>query len=496
MKHIHQQKKYYITTRARNKQMKGTATNLKTQHDISHIDISNLKMTQNLKMISSNVHIYIFNLSQDHTQRQPLQNFDHSGLARQVATRTSFSTWVITPLGCGACTFARPLAFAGWPLQGDTTKALEDQSVYELAMGLRREGWELEVLPKGGHAAHLPSFRPLAEQPRKVWYARRSDKNFHRDYLLCLRAPQDFWARHGVEEIKHLQKLPYYTFLWEGHPQRALRALEDGPRRQSAGEIADGDADDTDAASDGSHGPSDVEPDKPMAALEDEVPPAEDLTAFEGEAETLARAAGPEDLTALGGNGVIRGSGSGDADDAASDQSSSSSTRTSSSSTSSSTSAQAPSTSADPARQRHEVFRQHGREQNGRWVDSAGQSFRWSYTPRDPSPRGTYTLTCPYHKDRKKACTRTRSWKTCEEREMIICQLMQWCCAATYQGVGSKNLHMDLPINAETMQEPPEIIDEARERGFDVDGATEGIWCPMDVAWDGEEEPCLPKVAI
>jgi hypothetical protein len=363
-------------------------------------------------------------------------------------------------------------------------------------MGLRRQGWALEVLPKGGRAAHLPSYMPLDDQPRKLWYVRSAEKNFHRGYLLCLSARREFWQTCGVQDIKHLRKAPYYTFLWEGKPEQALLALEGRPQCQPAGCLEDGDADAASEAEQTLDADSDDAADQDSdAAAEPPLHPApleDDL--FEDLVPCPAAAA--DDLTAFGGNGEIGEAAGSDVDDSRSSKTtdSSKSEDSSMSSTSSRQSSSKSSSSSKAVVRRHVITREHGREQNGRWVDSVGQGFRWSFTPRDPSPRGSYTITCPHHKEGKKSCTRTRSWRTSEERQAIIWQLMQWCIMATRHGVGSKRQHMELPINDNRMQKPSEIVEAARSRGFDVDPAAADPWSPLGVVWD--EEAWLPKQSI
>lgn len=363
-------------------------------------------------------------------------------------------------------------------------------------MGLRRQGWDCQLLPKGGRVAHLQSFQPLEDEPRKIWYVRPGDKNLRRDYLLCLSSPPEVWENFGVVAILHLRRPRYYSLLLTGKLELAQLALEGKHRPQQVRAIEDIGADqDSDRAQ--------SEESAQRQTIEDLAPPGpatDDLTAFGSNGMLEVPSAAPEDPTAFEGDKKIATSGAilaGGASSSKSHQASDSgqSTESSCSNPSGSTSSQSSSTSSRSPVRRHVVSRTHNREQNGRWADSAGQGFRWSFTPKAPSPRGSYTVTCPYHHHGNKKCTRTRTWKTFEERALVVFQLMHWCNMATGPDITSKRAHMDQLIDTHTMPETDEIVEAARGNGFDVDSADETSWCPLGVLWGDEGDEAAPLLA-
>ena len=337
---------------------------------------------------------------------------------------------------------------------------LEDASTYELFERLRRGGWECQDVPKGCKAASLPSYKPLADAADAdlVFYVRMKDVQFQHDYLYCLCLPTSHWEEAEVQEILHLRTRKYYACLSKGDAEGALLALEDTH----------------------THDRKRTMPLKDKEATGD----LTDLTALpleNGKAETSGSSSSSSSSSSDGS------SNSEEKKQEASDDKSSGGASTGSISDDDGSDK-----SESSQRNRQKIVRPRGmrlsREQNGRWVDGEGVSFRWGYTPKEPSPKGTYQITCPLHKEGPLECTRTRTWYSAADREVLIYNLMNWCAAAAMvepaPNGSLRKGHMGLP-DAKA-PDADSICRRCKERGFDLEGGTTDF-CPLAVDWDDVE---------
>ena len=365
---------------------------------------------------------------------EALENLQEAGFTKCVAKHPNYSSWVLTSSGRAACVYQRPLQFRSFPLRGRSDLALQDCTTYELVLRLHKEGWSWRELPKRHRSLSLPDYLPLEAAPMKIWYVRETEDSLNHTYLQCLCTPRQVWQEYGIEQIMHLKKKKYYALLLKGDVEAAHAALEDAPRQQPDAALEDlhvlGDA-------------SGADPEVEDRTLEEEVERMFDQEEEEEEED---------------------------------EQDDGQRTESSGSSSELEDGERPPAATITRA-----VVSRQRRPQNGNWVDAHGNAFRWGYTPKDPHPKGKYTVVCPHHHEGFRECNRSRTWQSSEDRSLVILQLMHWCCAATHPRVSSRRAHMQLPITADNMPEPDIILRDAREAGFNVEDAG---FCPLFVDWD------------